>query len=1315
MRRAFVLVMTLVASLCLRAETFPNPRIIPTAPVPFGVHVADFNNDGRPDIVFTSLDYNGPYDAPRSADILLAQPDGTYQSLPPITLTATTRLDCNPIDVNADNKLDLVCSEFTTQIGGTTTYYYYARTLLGNGDGTFQAPIISSLGRGQAFAVNGTADFNHDNHVDLAVVLINASGGADNGILLGDGAGHFTVMSAPSVELTFSIGDANKDGWTDFLDPAGPFAFLNKGDGTFTYRTDPTVPFFGCTYGDMDNDGNLDAVCISRDTAPGINVIRGKGDGSFDTSHPVLTVPALLSDFQRPFKLLDLNHDGLLDMVAYSANGLTTFMAKGSLQFSDAVRYNLPGTNDQYSVQDLTDIADINGDGNYDIVSSGLDGIYITYGKADGTFDAVRNIGTSIPFTASASADFNNDGLVDLITFSDPDLYLWKNQGDGSIGDPQKMDVGALSFTVSTFFNPILPGDFNGDGKKDLIAYGLTSPGNAQPYLLQGKGDGTFATPTILSSTPADGAILNSNTVAADLNADGRDDLVRTDRNYLYARLSRADGTFAPQVTSSLTSQYTSASTPPFALADFDHDGKIDSAIAFQDIFFHRGKGDGTFAAGNPVTVPYDGPNPNHMVFDIKTGDFDGDDNPDLAILFVNRYAGTDLAIYYGDGTGKFSTPLHLQYSNPLSYNRITVSDLDGDGRSDLILTYDTSATQNFAISVVHALDNRSFGPITHSATSRNNPFLLLPTDFNRDGFNDLLVGASQNALTLLLNNPGPVVGRTLTVQPEPSAIGQSFTLSTRLTPPSGSTTLPTGTISFSIDRTPVGTADLSDGAAALPLSSQLSLGSHKVSAYWPGDSNYSSVIFSTTHTITLIPVTISFTGTPSTVTIGQTLPLSFSFANGVSSSSLPPTGTYTVSDGAAQIGSGTITATGSSFTINYTPLSAGTRSFSVSYSGDATHSASTANFSVTVAPAPTTTTLRSSANPAAYGGAITFTTTISPQVTAGTSELLTSGPGTLTLSGLLGGPVTLPVVFPSGTPANTPVVITYSPGANLAPGTYPVTATFSGNLNLLGSSATLSQVVTPPPSTTTLTISPSPSYAAHLLTLTAGVAGIISTPTGAVRIMDGSTLLATVALTNGNASFSTRNLTTGAHNFTATYAGDGNNAPSTATLSASILPYDFSLSPMPASTSLRRGSTASVTITANSIGAFAENISFSVTGQPADFAATIAPSTLQLTAGGNGTATLTIGNTSNANLRPRLAQPLAAASLMAVLLPFSLFRRRRSSSSLLGLVLAACLLATLAGCGGSSGPQSYTLQVTATSTDTSIAHTITVPVTITK
>jgi hypothetical protein len=610
----------------------------------------------------------------------------------------------------------------------------------------------------------------------------------------------------------------------------------------------------------------------------------------FDVTHPVLTIPALAADFGRPLKLLDLNHDGLLDIVAFSGNGLTTFMGKGNLQFNDATRYNLPGTGDTFSNQHPYDIADVNGDGNYDIVSSAPDGIYITYGRVDGTFDATQNFATATGHLATTSADFTGDGLVDMVTSSATDLYLWPNKGDGTPGVPQKIDVGSLALSLSQppYTPPFLTGDFNGDGKKDLIVYGAMSSGTTQPYLLKGKGDGSF-TPGLIPNVTANDPVFNGNTVVADLNADGRDDVVRTDLNYIYSKLSRADGSFAPQVTSALTTQYISSTTPPFVTADFDHDGKMDVAVAFQDIFIHRGNGDGTFGvASSPITVPYAQSYPYKFVADMQVGDFDGDDNPDLAVLFYTGAGSSDLAVYYGDGTGSFSSPTHLQF-NLRAYGKAAIADLDSDGRSDLMLSFDMTYYQNYSLAVVHALDNRTFGPLKNYMIGRNNPFLVLPIDLNRDGFNDLLVGTSSSARTVLLNNPGPVVGRILAVQPEPSALGQAFSLNARLTPPAGSTTSPTGAITFSIDRVSTGTAAMTTGTATLAVNSTLSLGSHKITAYWPGDSNYPSVIFSTTHTVTLIPVTVAFSGIPASVTVGDTIRLNFSFSNTVASPSMPP------------------------------------------------------------------------------------------------------------------------------------------------------------------------------------------------------------------------------------------------------------------------------------------------------------------------------------------------------------------------------------------------------------------------------------------
>jgi len=732
-------------------------------------------------------------------------------------------------------------------------------------------------------------------------------------------------------------------------------------------------------------------------------------------------------------------------------------------------------------------------------------------------------------------------------------------------------------------------------------------------------------------------------------------------------------------------------------------------------MFIHRGNGDGSFgAASAPIAIPYDSNVSYKFPLDIEVADFDGDDNPDIAVVVPLLGSGSRVNIYYGDGAGGFSSPLSLDYPVQ-SYSKITPSDLDGDGRSDLLLNFDSTYTMSNSIAVVHALDKRTFGPVSRYVIGLNNPFLLIPADFNRDGFNDLVAGNNSTSRTLLLNDPGPVPGRTLTVQPEPSAIGQTFTLTATLTPPRGSTTVPTGAITFSIDRVNVGTVGLSNGTATLNLNQTLPLGTHKISAYWPGDASYASIIFSTPHKVTTIPVSIPFDGTPSSVLVGQTIPLTFKFANGVSSPAFPPTGTYTVMDGTTQIASGTVTTTSSSAVVNQRPLSTGTHTYTVNYSGDSNHATSVATYTVTVNPARTTTLLRSSANPGVYGQAITFTATITPSIDAGVPALVSSGNGTLTLTGLPGGPVALPVVFPADSPANTPVVVSYTPGGTLLPGSYTVTASFSGNLNLLSSSSTATQIVTPPPSTTTLTLTPTPAYANHQLTINVGVSGVITTPTGTVQIIDGGTALATVTLANGAAAYSTRTLSPGTHNLSAIYAGDANNASSTAALAASVLPYDFSVTASPGSVSLSRRGTASVTITTTSIGGFAENIFFSVTGQPTGFTATMTPSSFSLVAGATGTTTLSLAATSRAEaVWPDRLLSLAKVSL--ALFVFPLVRRRRRPVALLAVLLGLSFLLSATGCsGGNSGPESYTLVVTGTSAENSITRSVSVPLTLTK
>ena len=79
----------------------------------------------------------------------------------------------------------------------------------------------------------------------------------------------------------------------------------------------------------MDADSKIDAICLSWNTPAGINIIRGNGDGAFDVAHSVYRATPLGSDFGVPLKVSDLNHDGILDIIAYSSGDLAVFLGKG--------------------------------------------------------------------------------------------------------------------------------------------------------------------------------------------------------------------------------------------------------------------------------------------------------------------------------------------------------------------------------------------------------------------------------------------------------------------------------------------------------------------------------------------------------------------------------------------------------------------------------------------------------------------------------------------------------------------------------------------------------------------------------------------------------------------------------------------------------------------------------------------------------------------------------------------------------------------------------------------------------------------------
>ncbi|MFZ1132322.1 MAG: Ig-like domain repeat protein [Terriglobales bacterium] len=249
-----------------------------------------------------------------------------------------------------------------------------------------------------------------------------------------------------------------------------------------------------------------------------------------------------------------------------------------------------------------------------------------------------------------------------------------------------------------------------------------------------------------------------------------------------------------------------------------------------------------------------------------------------------------------------------------------------------------------------------------------------------------------------------------------------------------------------------------------------------------------------------------------------QTYPAQQVSLNATASSGLPVS--YAVLSGPGTLTGNILTITG-----------VGSVTVQASQSGSTQYAAaSPVSQAATVNQSTTTLVLTSTSNPSALDQPITLAATIMPQNGGQATGTVTFKDGATTLS----------VVAVTGNVASLST-------SALAIGTHSISATYSGDANFGGSAAVpLLQVVTKAPSTATLASSLNPANSGQLVTFTATVSSPAVAPTGSVQLLNGSTVLATVALKSGVAKYSTAKLPAGSNPITAVYGGDANNSGST-------------------------------------------------------------------------------------------------------------------------------------------------------------------------
>jgi hypothetical protein len=697
---------------------FPLPAY-ETNGYPYGVAVADFDEDGTNDIVAATVKgetlrifWGAASDEPTGSFMSLATQDGGW----PVEVVAT--------DLEPDGHVDLVAR---VEVASNDV-----QTWLGDGVGGFQqmAPVADACSK--ALTVD---DVSGDGALDL--VLGAGCFVGDYGLYthLGNGDGTFggeQVTLTGGLINSLAVGDLNGDGLADALVPEGYDSLgwrPGSASGTFgASNTIDTGNYWPVALGHLNQDGHLD-LASKKSTYSGTFLLTalgtGTGFGSAASQDVAFVEP---NGAIRSIVIEDLDGLGNAEVVlshrGSTSNQLWVFGSGLTPTVPDPV---------QVFGGEPCEVAggDFDGDGYGDLVVShgpcdplaigtGTGFVALVQGSPQGLRGWTRSLGEVSGTGRASFGSVNSDVYLDVVVtrFFEQEVVIGLGDGMG----------GFTTETVSVTGEPMVVamGNFDGTAGGDVA---FVRPNeDSVGILLSQAGSGWQAEQTpIVSGAPRDLA-------ACDLDADGRTDLLVTDVDG--DRVAVLLGQLGAIPTQSGHVDLPGRPTQ-ILCEDADGDGDPDLLVGTSQVgalVFASGNGDGSFA-GPVVTA-------TSTVSGLATGDLDSDGHLDV----VATYAGTPkIEVLEGDGLGSFTV-----VSSKWSYSPQTpvVADFDADGVLDVLHQKKSGLLQFHRGDGTGQLDDARLAVAPETSAGD-----LHVADVDGDGAPDLYM-AGRGQVFLLLQHP---------------------------------------------------------------------------------------------------------------------------------------------------------------------------------------------------------------------------------------------------------------------------------------------------------------------------------------------------------------------------------------------------------------------------------------------------------------------------------------------------------------------------------------------------------------------------------